>query len=143
MPQPDTFKELRTHLDGQDPFMTHGHQIMKTRRPKKKIPTWVYNSKEIQKFLRRVFPKLKDPSQRERAGRWARVAHLYFNQNWSRGQIAGELHLTYAAVDSAVRALKRAAAGLRTDTGKAAGKPKGRPKKKMLKKKACLYRNIL
>lgn len=126
----DTFKELRGSLDGQDPFMTHGHQIMKIRRPKKKIPAWAYNRKEIQKFLQRVFPKLKDPGQRERAGRWARIAHLYFNQNWSRGQIAAELHMTYNAVNSAVRALKRAAAGLRTDTGKVIGKPKGRPQKK-------------
>jgi len=128
----DTFEELRGFLDGQDPFMTTGHQILKIRRPKKTIPSWAYSHKKIQEFLLRVFPNLeKDQKQRERAGRWVRILYLYFNQNWSRGQIASELKLTYSAVNSTIRAIKRAAAGLRSDTGKSFKKPRGRPRKNM------------
>lgn len=107
------------------------HQILKTKRPKKKIPEWVVNDKKTQNLLLRSFPLMKSNlKQRTQAGRWARVINLYYKRQWSRGQIAAELHLTYAAVDSIIRALKRAAAGLRTDTGKAVGKFKGRPRKK-------------
>lgn len=125
----DTFRELRAHLDGQDPFMTQGHQILKIRRTRKKTPSWVYNKTEIRKFLVRAFPKMGDPDQRKRAGRWVRIAQLYFNQNWGRGQIAAELHLTYNQVNSIIRSLKRAAAGQSCNSGCVPKNPKGRPRK--------------
>lgn len=128
----DPFEELRGILDSSDPFMTSGHRILKIKRPKKKSPPWVRNNESIKKFLIRVFPHMQEFSQRVRAGKWIRVMYLYYNQNWSRGQIAAELHMTYTAVDSLIRSLKRASKGLRTDTGRPAGKPRtGRPRKRM------------
>ena len=129
----DTFGELRRVIDGSDPFMTRGHQILKIRRPAKKTPLWAFNHKKIQTILLRSFPKMKtSPTQRARAGRWIRIIHLYFNQNWSRGQISAELRLSYPAVDSIIRAIKRAAAGLRTDTAAPMGNPRGRPVRKRM-----------
>lgn len=125
----DSFGELRKHIDSQDPFMTWGHQILKIRRPRKKAPVWAHSQDDIRLFLIRVFPQLEtDSKQRERAGIWARVAYLYFNQQWSRGQIAQELNKTYNSINSIIRSIKRAAEGLRADTGKKAGKRKGRPR---------------
>ena len=127
----DTFAELRKYMDTDDPFMSGGHQILKIKRPKKKSPSWARDNESIKKFLIRVFPRMQEFSQRVRAGKWIRIMYLYYNQNWSRGQIAAELHMTYAAVDSLIRSLKRASKGLRTDTGRPVGKKRGRPRKRM------------
>lgn len=127
----DTSKQLRAILDSNDPFMTTGHQILKIRRPRKKTPSWVHNNKKIREFLLQSFPKMKtDPRQRARAGRWVRIIHLYYNQNWSRGQIAEELGVGYGVVSSSIRRIGLAARGLRTDgSGRPLGAKKGRPKK--------------
>lgn len=123
-------KRLRRVLDGNDTFAQGGHQILKIRRPKKKIPDWVNDNQKIKEMLFRAFPKMiSNSNQRKRAGRWARVINLYFKQQWSRGQIAEELDWTYCAVDQAIRGIKRAAEGRRFDgrgmlTGKR-GRPKG------------------
>ena len=125
----DTSKRLRNVLDGNDVFLQH-HQTIKIRRPKKKIPSWVESNVEIQKLLLLCFPLMKtDPNHRARAGRWARVINLYYKRQWSRGQIAAELHQTLFQIDSIIRAVKRSAAGLRTDSGGVRGGRKGRPRR--------------
>ncbi len=112
----DTSRELRGKLDGDDSFMTGGHQILKIRRPRKPCPPWATSNSRIQALLIRVFPKMKDsPKQRVGAGRWAMVIQLYFNQRWSRGQIANEMDLTFGVVDTLIRSIKRAAEGYRSD----------------------------
>ena len=114
----DTSRELRGKLDSDDSFMTGGHQILKIRRPRKPVPSWATNNKKVQDLLIRVFPRMKEsPKQRVRAGRWARVIHLYFNQRWSRGQIANEMGISYMAAETLIRSIKRAAKGLRSDSG--------------------------
>ena len=110
--------------------MTEGHQIIKIRRPKKRIPTWVYDFEQIKKILLRCFPKLQyNLRQRNRAGKWVRVINLYFRQNWSRGQIADEMDLQYKTIDRMIERIKKAGEGQRTDGSGPVGKPKGRPRK--------------
>jgi hypothetical protein len=105
----DTSGELRGKFDSNSTFMT-GHRIIKVRSHKRRIPDWAVNDKEIQKFLVRSFPYLNvDTGQRRRAGRWARFINLYFRLNKTRSQIADEMNMTYQAVDSLCRAVKRAA----------------------------------
>jgi hypothetical protein len=128
----DTSRELRQLLDGDDPFLSGGHQILKIRRPRKKIPAWVNDKKKIRELLIRSFPKMKfDFYQRERAGRWAQIINLYFQEGWSRGQITEELKdrwplITYDAVESIIRSIRRVSKGRRANgTG-------------WLKKRACI-----
>jgi hypothetical protein len=109
-------KQLRGLLDGNDTFAQGGHQIIKIRRPRKQIPVWVYDFPKIQEMLLRSFPKMiKDADQRKRAGRWARVINLYFRQQWTRGQIADELGMTYNHVNALIAGIKYAAKGLTTE----------------------------
>jgi hypothetical protein len=100
---------------------------MKIRRPYKKAG-WAHDDKQIQQLLLRSFPRMHTNSkQRKRAGRWLRVINLYWRQQWSRGDIAAELGLKYNIIKNLIRAIRRAAAGRRSDTGKPIGKQKGRP----------------
>ena len=124
----DTSGELRSHFDSNSTFMT-GHRIIKTRQPRRRIPDWARDDKQLQKLISRSFPYRKtSPEQNERAGRWARFIQLYFKMNRTRGQIMEEMDMSYAAVDSLCRAIYRAARGIRANgTGTAGGKV-GRPK---------------
>jgi hypothetical protein len=88
----------------------NGYQILTIRRPRKNIPDWVNNNREIQRFLLVSFPLMRtDSRERIRAGQWARIINLYFKRQWSRGQIAEELNWTYERVNGTIRSIKRAA----------------------------------
>lgn len=129
MPNP-TFEELRGHLDGQDPFMTGGHQVIKPRRSDRQTPDWAATNKKIQIILLRSFPKLKThPTQRKRAARWAEVIQLYYRMHVSKKQIAEQLNLSYGTIRTLVRNINRAANGRKANNIANTGRPNGRPKK--------------
>lgn len=109
-------KQLGRALDQNDGFMTGGHQIVHARTYKRVIPAWAVNGKEVQKVLLRAFPKLAtDDRQRESAGRWTMVIHLYFRLGYTRGQIAEELDTTTERVKGYIRSIYRVSKGLRAD----------------------------
>jgi hypothetical protein len=131
MPNP-TYKELRTHLDGSDPFMTGGHQVLKPRsNDKKRVPEWALDDKEVQRIVLRSFPKYAtDRRQRQRAARWIRIIHLYFRMGMTRGQVADEIGVKPKIVRDLLLRICRVAVGKRADNRALIGaRPVGRPKK--------------
>jgi hypothetical protein len=109
-------KQLGWSLDQNDGFMQGGHQIVQARTYKRKTPAWVYKDSEIQKVLLRAFPKLAtDDRQRDSAGRWGLVIHLYFRLGYTRGQIAEELDTTTERVKGLIRSIYRVSKGRRAD----------------------------
>jgi len=114
----DTFGELRQIIDGSDPFMTTGHQILKDRahvQRQWKTPKWMFDDAAVKKFLLKMFPhadfkslesinrksgklskrdryKLRRAQRdRRRAGHWLYVIHLYFRAKLSAGVVASEI----------------------------------------------------
>jgi hypothetical protein len=136
--QDDTLGQLRKVMDGNDSFM-QGHQIYKIRRIKKSVPDWARSNKEVQKILLRSFPKLADDvRQRNRAATWALVIHMYFRVNCTHREISKQIKKPISSVKSTIRAIKRAAIGLRangsgsrglTPGGNKQGWPRGKPRK--------------
>ena len=131
MPNPD-FQELRGHFDGNDTFMTHGHQIIKVRQGNRKTPNWVKDDAKIQQILLQSFPKMAtDSKQRERAGRWVRAFYLYFRAGMTQSNVAEEMGITVKTAVNIITRIKAAAKGFRTDKPnvKRGLRPRGRPKK--------------
>jgi hypothetical protein len=128
----DTFGQLRGSFDGQDPFMTGGHQIIKTRSSNRDVPEWALDNKKVQQILLRSFPKLKtDLKQRARAARWATIIQLFFRMKMTRKQVAEQTKLSSIIVRDLIRNIRRAASGRKTNGQGLAGKrPTGRPKKR-------------
>jgi hypothetical protein len=99
---------LRKVMDGDDNFVK-GHQIVKIKRYRKKIPDVLKTDIEIQKLILRSFPLLKTNSlQRWRAGRWARVIHLYFVSGYNYKETADAMNEDYRTVEMLIRAIRRA-----------------------------------
>ena len=136
------FTKLRKKMDGNDPFATSGHQIVKVRSSKtKKIPKWADDVVQIRQIILRSVPKLAtDSKQRTGAARWALMIQLYYKMNYTHSQIVAELNeqpdgkvVTLSGVRSIIRSIKRVAEGRRADGTGMLGKPKtGR------KKRTCL-----
>ncbi len=126
------FQQLRTILDGDDPFMVGGHQKSSLRKKERIVPEWTKNDKKVREVLLRSFPKLRtDPKQRRQAARWARIIHLYFRMQYTYRQVADELDMPLKAMESMIRSIKRVAAGKRANgTGLLGSIPVGRPKKR-------------
>lgn len=128
----DTFTELRGAFDSSDPFMTKGHQIIKLREGRKKVPAWVKDQKFIQSLLLRSFPKLLiSPTERLRAARWARVLYLYYRTNMTASQVAHEMKIDQKTVYNTLARAKAAAKGNQTGRPrvKLGIRPRGRPRK--------------
>lgn len=132
MSKDEAFEELRRSFDGQDPFMTKGHSIRTMRQGHRAIPDWAKDKRKLQDMLLRSFPKMKtDVRQRTRAGRWALVIYLYYNLNFTTGQIAEETGLTSKHITVLLTGIRRVSRGLRYDgRGKLGQRRVGRPKKK-------------
>jgi hypothetical protein len=133
----DTFAELRhDHFDGNDPFMTGGHGILRPRilRPSKRktLAAWATSDEAIQKILLSAFPKhWTNARQMQRAGRWVRIIHLYFRLGMSSGYIAEETGLKRKNVENMIASIRRVARGLRADNRGLRGlRRRGRPNKK-------------
>jgi hypothetical protein len=130
MANSDTFKELRGYLDGQDTFMTGGHQLIKPRHSDRQTPDWAATNSKIRAILLRSFPKLKThPIQRKRAARWAEVIQLYYRMHLSKRQIAEQLTMNYSTVRTLVRNINRAANGRKANNIANTNRPNGRPRK--------------
>ena len=129
--QRDTFQELRASFDGQDPFMTQGHQIIKMRRSDRLTPEWAKSNKRVQEILLRSFPKLRtDPVQRGRAARWAVVIQLYYRMTMTRSQVAAQMKVTQKTISLLLDRIQRASKDMKTNgKGPLSKRPAGRPKK--------------
>lgn len=107
-----TFDELKKLIDGNDPFMTNGHQILKIRGRKRICPEWAKHDKQVRGLLKLVFPKLEtNPKQRARAGRWVRIVHLYFRKNLTCSAVAEEMGEKTGTIRSMLKAIQNAAKG--------------------------------
>ena|SRR5665213_2091935 len=152
------FKNLNAVLDSRDGFTVNGHQVKWIRTHKKTIPAWAYDDVAIQKILLAAFPKLAiNQKQRDQAGRWLRVIHLYFRLGYTARLVARDLnHEGYAdsipqrkrlrrrrlhigpvprratpgAVKSIVQSIRRVAAGYMSNGRRENGEfvPRGRPR---------------
>lgn len=106
----DTAAELRSKFDGASAFMNGGHQIIKIRRHERDVPEWAKSNEEIQKLLLRSFPKMTThPLQRLRAGRWARIIHLYFRNGSTYSEVAEEMGESVVVIHSTLKRIRRAA----------------------------------
>jgi hypothetical protein len=113
-------KKLRLRMDGDDSFMS-SHQIKKTRVlfGQKDTPAWATNDAEIRRILLSVFPELKTrPHHRRAAARWNQAIVLVYRLGMSYSYAADEMGITYQALESLLRNIRRAAKGLRSDTMK-------------------------
>ena len=126
----DTFEELRHSIDGSDPFMTNGHQVIRPRRAyKKDHPAWTKSDEKIKQILLRSFPKLQTNSkQRLAAARWLRIIHMYYRVGETIGTIAAELHQKVGTIKRVLVSIKRAATGKNAANGTERRK-RGRPQK--------------
>jgi hypothetical protein len=115
-------KELRQSIDGDESFMSGGHQIKKIRKRARKIPEWSVNDHETRKVLERAFPKWKTVvSQRASAARWARAIHLYYRLRMPHNHVCLEMGIGYNTLRMMLRNIRRSAKGTRG---------RGRPRKK-------------
>jgi len=134
-------KQLRRKIDAKDPFMTHGHQILKPRSDDKKgVPEWATNDQKVREIVLRAFPKFAENGrQRKAAARWIRIIHLYFRMGMTRGQVAEEMGIKPGVVKGIVEGIRQVAAGKQYHRKVDRGiKPRGRPRKI-----ACLFKPIL
>lgn len=116
MTNSDTFEQLRGKLDGNESFMTKGHQIIKLRQGSHKIPQWTKSDKRVREILLRSFPKMKtDLKQRQRAGRWLRVIHLYYRMNFTASKVAQELQMKVSTVKDVLVHIRRVQQGRRAN----------------------------
>lgn len=114
-----TTEGLRTILDSDDLFLT-SHQITKKRSHIKRCPEWVKHDRQIKELLKFVFPRLieksdKGSAQRKRAGRWARVIHLYFRTNLTYKETAEEMGEKPKTIEGIIRRVLLASEGKRTN----------------------------
>jgi hypothetical protein len=126
----DTYGQLRRFLDGSDPFMSGGHQILVSRRISRKIPVWSKSDVKVRELLKQSFPKLTvNPRQRKSAADWARVICLYFRMGLPASHVAAEMAVKPKDVQNIVQRLRLAAAGEQTNgSGRRLGKRRrGRP----------------
>lgn len=131
------FEQLRKKFDGSDPFISQGHQIIKsagaTRHATRlsKVPEWARDDGKVQALLLRSFPKLKeDPRQRTRAARWALVINLYYRMGCTQNHIAEEMKISPQVVNQLLVRINRVATGTSSShPARRSNRPRGRPKK--------------
>jgi|SRR6266850_6288228 len=126
----EDLRQLRKKIDGSDLFMK-SYQIKKIRTREKVVPIWATNNIETRKLLLRAFPKLKiDYKQRQRAGRWSAVIHMFYRMGMAKSQIAEELKTTTTTINTVLQHIRRVAKGRRADNKGLLGiRPAGRPKR--------------
>jgi hypothetical protein len=127
--------KLRLRMDGDDNFMG-AHQVKKTRIliGQKDTPWWATNDIEVRRILLSVFPNLKTrPHHRRAAARWNQAIVLVYRLGMPYNHAAEEMGITYFALESLLRNIRRAAKGLRSDSRK----PRTGKKGIVGRKKAC------
>lgn len=130
---PKINSKLRKFFDPDDPMRMalgyHGFQRSGGRRGSRIRPSWVDKPLEIQKILRRSFPKLdSDPKQRKRAADWAYIIYLYWGNGLTQGKVALIMNRTLHDVNRKIDQINKAAAGLSCN-GSGSYRRRGRPKK--------------
>lgn len=124
-------RQLRKSMDGSDPFMSGGHQIIITRKGRRRsVPDWAEDDAKLREILIRVFPSMMtNTRQRARAGTWARVAYLYYRANRTSSDIAEDTGMSVPVVERTIHKLKLAGEGLWANgRGKYGVRKRGRPK---------------
>jgi hypothetical protein len=160
----DTFSELRAFIDGNDPFMTGGHQIIKLREVHRRPLPWMLNATTTAAFLLKRFPFLKRPCgngvadvnrrycscrpcrHNSTAGLWMFVIQICFLMSEPAVEAARlwnlshpcEHHIKDAAVRRVIQMIFQANEGLRLD-----GKPRSFGKAGRPKKSACTLRTSM
>ena len=108
-------QKLRGKMDGSEGFMS-AHQIKKVRTREREIPEWTLNNKEVQKIILLSFPNWRtNEIQRERAGRWVMLIHLYYRARLSGTQVAQEMDTSLNVVKTLLKSIRRVSKGLRAD----------------------------
>lgn len=128
-----TFGELRGTFDTKESFMTGGYQTLRPRAVRQSdrvAPAWATSDEAVRKILLSAFPKLQTHAgQRERAGRWAEIIHLYFRLKMSSGQIATHTELKRKTVENTIASIRRVAGGrMANNRGPRGQRRSGRPK---------------
>jgi hypothetical protein len=110
----DTIPALRASLDGNDTFVSGGHQVMKTAgatrhaERMKKVPVWALDDEKIKELIKLRFPLTGiDLKQRKLASRMIRLIHLYYRVGATADVVAEELKMTRKAVQGLLRRLNR------------------------------------
>jgi len=110
-------RKIRRRFDCDDPFFS-AHQIITINRPRRKTPSWMKSDEEVRKFLLYAFPKFAtDKKQRASAGRWLRIIQLYFRGKYNAREVSEEIGISYMAVKSLVRSIRRVSVGRRANGG--------------------------
>lgn len=123
---PNDLKSFREA--GVDAF-TGGFQVRTARSYTRPPQIWANSDAEIKKLLLRAFPNQKNATQRERAGRWARIIYMYHRLGYTSVQVAAELKMTKANVRRMVANINRVRNGKKASTNEDRSKrPSGRPK---------------
>jgi hypothetical protein len=109
--------QLTDVVDGDKISEGRGFQIKTFRatytRP---VPDWARTKEGIQKILLTAFPRLRvSLSQRQKAGRWAKVINLYFINGWSTEDVAEEMYEKRQTIMMLTRSIVRVSQGLRAD----------------------------
>ena len=125
----DTLPTLRASLDGNDTFLSGGHQVIKTaggsRHAKRmeKVPVWALDDEKIKQYINTMFPKAKtNKEQRTRAAKIVRILYLYYRVGETRAGVAEQVGMTEKAVEMVLRRVNKVMSGPHM-------RPKGRPKK--------------
>jgi hypothetical protein len=134
-------KQIRSVIDGSDSFLS-GYQIAAPRANARVTPLWVYDKAVIKRILLRSFPRFDtDVKQRDAAGRWARIIHLYFNLRYTYKEVAEELDENPSKIRHSIDGIQRASKGLKANrSGASSGRRSGRPKGS---KNRCGTRRVL
>ncbi len=108
----DVFSRLRASLDGNDPFVSGGHGIIKTAgatrhaERMKKVPVWALDDEKIRDLVERCFPKART-SQKQQASRMVRVVYMYYRVGMTAQAIADELKTTLKAIKMVLYRLQK------------------------------------
>jgi len=120
----DTTPSLRASLDGNDTFVSGGHQVIKTAgatrhaERMKKVPVWALDDTKIKELVKRRYP---GPKQKKYALRMVRMIYLYYRVGNTAGAVAEELKMSVRAVEEALRRINKIV--------DRPAKPRGRPRK--------------
>jgi hypothetical protein len=90
------YHKLRQKFDGSDQIIrglkVFGNGLAGHDQRVANTPEWVRNDAAVRAVLLRAFPKWNtNPTQHERAGRWARIINLYFILGYPASRVAMEL----------------------------------------------------
>ena len=82
------YQRLRQEFDGSDAIMrglkTVGNSRSAHTQRVENTPEWLMNDVAVRAVLLRAFPKMNtNPTQRDRAGRWALIIHYYFRLGYT------------------------------------------------------------